>query len=114
MKPLALTMGDPAGIGGELSLRAWLALRKTGPAFVALDDPQRLEQLAQALGLAVPVRVVADAAEAVAVFALALPVIAVNLAVAPVAGRPDQANAHAVVASIEQATKLALAGDAGG
>ena len=32
LPPLALTMGDPAGIGGELSLRAWLALRSTGTA----------------------------------------------------------------------------------
>ena len=41
VKPLALTMGDPAGIGGELTLRAWLALRRGGPCFVALDDPKR-------------------------------------------------------------------------
>ena len=39
---LALTMGDPAGIGGELTLKAWRALRQEGPAFAALDDPSRL------------------------------------------------------------------------
>ncbi len=38
---LALTMGDPAGIGGELTLRAWQALRRSGPCFVALDDPRK-------------------------------------------------------------------------
>jgi 4-hydroxy-L-threonine phosphate dehydrogenase PdxA len=26
MRPIALTMGDPAGIGGELTLRAWLSM----------------------------------------------------------------------------------------
>ncbi|HEY0184901.1 MAG TPA: 4-hydroxythreonine-4-phosphate dehydrogenase PdxA [Rhodopila sp.] len=114
MKPLALTMGDPAGIGGELSLKAWLALRDSGPPFVALDDPLRLERLARAMGLPVPVQPVSDAAEAVAVFAKALPVLSVRLAADPVAGRPDQANARAVVASIEQATKLALNGAVGG
>jgi 4-hydroxythreonine-4-phosphate dehydrogenase len=114
MKSLALTMGDPAGIGGEISLRAWLALRGTGPAFVALDDPERLERLAASLGLAVPVRVVADAAEAGAVFGVALPVIAVPLAVAARPGVPDRANAQAVIASIEQATRLALSGAVGG
>jgi 4-hydroxythreonine-4-phosphate dehydrogenase len=113
MKPLALTMGDPAGIGGELSLRAWLALRSTDLAFVALDDPVRLERLAQAMGLAVPVRVVATAAEAQQEFRSALPVLPVSLAAMPVPGRPDPANANAVVASIEQATKLALADEAG-
>jgi 4-hydroxythreonine-4-phosphate dehydrogenase len=113
MKPLALTMGDPAGIGGELSLRAWLALRGGGVTFVALDDQGRLERLAAVLGLAVPVRVVADAAEAAAVFGVALPVLPVRLAADPVAGRPDAANARAVVASIERATGLAVSGEAG-
>lgn len=108
MKPLALTMGDPAGIGGELTLKAWLALRDTGPTFVVLADPERLEQLARALGLAVPVQVASDLAEVD--FRSALPALPVRLAVPPVPGRPDQANARAVIASIEQATNLALSG----
>jgi 4-hydroxythreonine-4-phosphate dehydrogenase len=114
MKPLALTMGDPAGIGGELSLKAWLALRGTGLAFVALDDAERLTRLARELGLAVPVRLVRDVAEAGEVFRSALPVLAVPLAAVAVFGQPNQANARAVVASIEQATKLALSGAASG
>jgi 4-hydroxythreonine-4-phosphate dehydrogenase len=114
MKPLALTMGDPAGIGGEISLKAWLALRGAGPAFVLLGDPDRMERLAAAMGLAVPMRVVADAAEAGDVFRSALPVLPVRLAADPVPGHPDQANASAVVASIEQATRLAMAGAVGG
>jgi 4-hydroxythreonine-4-phosphate dehydrogenase len=114
MKPLALTMGDPAGIGGELTLRAWLALRRTGPAFVALDDPERLEQLARIMGLAVPVHVVTDAADAAAVFPHALPILPVRLPALPVAGQPDKANAGTVVGSITRATMLALAGDVGG
>jgi 4-hydroxythreonine-4-phosphate dehydrogenase len=105
-------MGDPAGIGGELTLKAWLALRRTGPAFVVLDDPARLRLLADVLGLGVPVQEVASAGEAV--FADALPVLAVPLAVEPVPGQPDPANATAVVGSIEQATKLALSGAAAG
>ncbi len=107
-------MGDPAGIGGELTLRVWLALRDAGLAFVVLDDPVRLERLAAGLGLAVPVRVVGDAAQAVDVFRSALPVLPVPLAAVAVPGRPDPANARAVVASIEQATKLALTGAASG
>jgi 4-hydroxythreonine-4-phosphate dehydrogenase len=114
MKPLALTMGDPAGIGGELSLKAWLALRDTGRVFVVLDDPGRLQWLARDLGLAVLVRLVRDVAEAGEIFRTALPVLPVPLAAIPVPGQPDAANAPAVVASIEQATKLALAGTVGG
>ncbi|MFL5254281.1 MAG: 4-hydroxythreonine-4-phosphate dehydrogenase PdxA [Rhodopila sp.] len=114
MKPLALTMGDPAGIGGELTLRAWLALHRSGPCFVALDDPERLERLAQITGLGVPVQVVADVAEASAVFPHGLPVLPVRLPVAPIAGQPDKANSVAVIDSIKRATTAALAGSVGG
>jgi 4-hydroxythreonine-4-phosphate dehydrogenase len=79
--PLALTMGAPAGIGGELTLLAWLKRGKEGlPPFFALDDPARLERLAASLGWTVPLRVIAEPAEAVAVFPEALPVLPVALA----------------------------------
>ena len=112
MNPLALTMGDPAGIGGELTLKTWLTLHHTGAAFIVLDDPARLERLAHDLGLAVPIRQVAHPAEAPDIFATALPLLSVPLVATPVPGKPNSANAQAVVASIEQATKLALAGTA--
>lgn len=101
---LALTMGDPAGIGGELTVSAWRALRHTGPAFTAIDDPARL--------VGVPVRAVETLAEAVAVFPEALPVLPLALAAAVVPGRPDPANAAATIASIERAVHLARAGEA--
>jgi len=100
---LALTMGDPAGIGGELTVSAWRALRQSGPAFAAIDDPARL---------AGPVRVVQTLAEAAAVFPEALPVLPQPLAAAAVPGRPDRANAAPVIASIERAVRLAQAGEA--
>jgi 4-hydroxythreonine-4-phosphate dehydrogenase len=112
-RPLALTMGDPAGIGGELSLKAWLA-RRTARPFVALDDPDRLRALARTLRLDVPVRVVnaIDAAEAV--FREALPVLPIRLPAEIRSGHPDPANAPAVIASIERATRLTMAGEAAG
>ncbi len=108
--PLALTMGDPAGIGGELSLKAWLA-RRGGRPFVTLDDPDRLAGIAAALGLDVPVRVVNAAGAAAAVFRDALPVLPIKLGARPTPGHADPANAAAVIASIEQATKLTMAGE---
>lgn len=114
MKPLALTMGDPAGIGGELTLRSWLALRGSGPAFVALDDPRRLQALASSMHLPVPVRAVANPRAALEVFPGALPVLSVPLAARAMPGHPDLTNAAAVVGSIEQATRLALEGTVGG
>ena len=106
-------MGDPAGIGGELTLRAWLAGRGGYP-FVALDDPARLTALATAMGLQVPIKPIATALEAAAVFGTALPVLPVPLAVPPSPGQPDPANAPAIIRSIQWAAELALAGAVGG
>jgi 4-hydroxythreonine-4-phosphate dehydrogenase len=114
MKPLALTMGDPAGIGGELTLRAWLALRQGGPCFVALDDPARLSSLAASMRLDVAIRAVQRCEDAAAVFGDMLPVLTVPLAAPAIAGTPDAANAPAVIGSIERATRLAMAGAVGG
>ena len=98
--PLAVTMGEPAGIGGELSLKAWLARRAGTRPFFVLDDPQRLTTLARTLGLDVPVRAIARAADAGAVFGSALPVLPVTLGAEVKAGHPDTANAPATIATI--------------
>ena len=103
---LALTMGDPAGIGGELTLKAWSALRHTGPAFVVLDDPDRL----RGIDPAVPIQVVSSIEEAR--FADTLPVLPIALGTAAIPGRPDPANGAATIASIEGAVRLARSGAA--
>ncbi len=107
-------MGDPAGIGGELTLAAWARLRGEGPAFVALDDPSRLAGIAATLGWDVPIAQVSGPEEAAAIFADRLPVMTIRCPAPPVAGRPDPANAPAVLGSIERAVALAQAGQVGG
>lgn len=111
--PLAVTMGEPAGIGGEIVLKAWSArASESVPPFVVLDDPDRLSRLAAAIGLTVPVRAVASASAAVAAFADALPVLPQALAAAVEPGRPDPANGAAVIASIDRAVDLVRSGQA--
>jgi 4-hydroxythreonine-4-phosphate dehydrogenase len=112
--PLAVTMGEPAGVGGELSLKAWLARGTKTRPFFAIDDPARLAALAGKLGLAVPVREIKTPAQAAAAFATALPVIGVPLKQPVKAGQPDPANAAATIAAIERAAKLAQAGEIAG
>ena len=107
---LALTMGDPAGIGGEITLKAWQALHATGPAFLALDDLDRLA----ALDPAIPMRPVATAAEAAAVFPHALPVLPISLVTPPRPGHPDPANGPATIRAIEHAVHLVQTGEARG
>ncbi|MEG3618941.1 4-hydroxythreonine-4-phosphate dehydrogenase PdxA [Magnetovibrio sp. PR-2] len=112
-QPLAVTMGDPAGVGGEITLKAWLARssQKLAPFFV-LDDPGRLISLAKLLNLDVPIRRVETPTEAELHFDTALPVISLPLAVPPVLGTPSPENAKMTIGSIERAVELVLRGEA--
>jgi len=112
--PLAVTMGEPAGIGGELSLKAWLACTKTSRPFFAIDDPDRLKTIARDLGLTVPVKTVSQPSEVPAIFPAALPVLPVRLRAPVRAGHPDPANAPATLEAIERAAALAAAGEIAG
>jgi 4-hydroxythreonine-4-phosphate dehydrogenase len=105
-------MGEPAGIGGEITLKAWLRRSHGTWPFVVVDDAGRLRQLAADLGLLVPVHAVESVAETPGVFAEALPVLHRPLPATVSAGRLDPANAPAVVAAIETAVDLAKAGTA--
>ena len=111
--PLAVTMGDPAGIGPELIVRAWQAVAAAGgPVFAAYGDPVLFRERARALGLTVDVVEIAEPAQAREAFSRALPVIAIALAAPSVAGRPDAANAAAVTAAIERAVRETVSGAA--
>jgi 4-hydroxythreonine-4-phosphate dehydrogenase len=108
--PLALTIGEPAGVGGEITLKAWLARDERGlPPFFVLDDPTRLAALAAAFGLSVPVARLSKPEEANAAFARGLPVLPIALPHAVVPGKPDPANAPAVIGAIATAVDLVKA-----
>ncbi|WP_029031712.1 4-hydroxythreonine-4-phosphate dehydrogenase PdxA [Salinarimonas rosea] len=114
-RPLALTLGDPAGIGPEIALAAWRARAAHGLApFALVGDADRLARVARAVGIDVPVRLVAEIEEAPAVFDEALPVLPLEAPVSAEPGRPDPANAPAILESIERAVALARSGRAGG
>lgn len=112
-QPAALTMGDPAGIGPDITLMAWLRRNTDSvPPFAFLGDAGLLRDRARALQLDVPVTTVANIGEAGAVFAHSLPVLPIALAEPAVAGAPSTANAAAITASIEAAVALAFSGEA--
>ncbi len=112
-RPTAVTMGDPAGIGGEITLKAWLTHRSAIAPFFVIDDPDRLDQLAKRLGFAVPIARIDSPGEAVLAYGSALPVLAEPLSVPPQPGRLDLANGAAVRRSIERAVALTLGDSAG-
>ena len=111
--PLALTIGEPAGVGGEITLKAWRARNAERlPPFFVFDVPERLAQLAQALGLDVPIRAIKAPEEAAAIFPSALPVLPIVLPRPVVPGRPDSGNAAAVIGAITSAARLVQQGRA--
>lgn len=104
--PLCLTMGEPAGIGAEISAKAWHHLHAAGPAFFLIGDARSVKDA--------PVVVIEAPEQAAVAFAQGLPVLPLPLPAAPKPGRPDPANAGAVIAAIETAARLCLAGRASG
>jgi 4-hydroxythreonine-4-phosphate dehydrogenase len=108
---VAVTMGEPAGIGGEIALLAWSRRRKDAVApFFLIDSPERLEILAKRAGLRAAIAPIASPAQAAKTFSRALPVLPIELPRAVEPGRPDAANVAAVLASIDKALQLARAG----
>lgn len=109
-------MGEPAGIGGELALKAWTARTDGGPVFFAIDSIERLDGIAKRFGIACPLKAIASPDEAPAAFATALPVLPLPTALAaPVKpGEPNERNGHAVVGAIDLAVNLAQSGRIGG
>jgi len=107
--PVALTLGDPAGIGGEIALKAWAALGGRLPFFL-IGDGAHLTGLGARLS--VPV-VAIDAPEAAAeALPRGLPVLHHPLPRPAPPGVPDPANAAAVVAIIARGVEIVRAGRA--
>ena len=112
MQPLALTLGEPAGIGPDLALAVWSRRAELDiPRFYIVADPQFLGRRAKQLGLEAPIAVVAPDAAA-ATFPAALPVVAIEVAARAEPGRPDPSSAPAAIASIRRAVGDVLAGAA--
>jgi 4-hydroxythreonine-4-phosphate dehydrogenase len=110
--PLALTMGEPAGIGGEIAFRAWLRRAEGVPPFYLIDDPERLLRLARSLGWGVDVQIIAEPGSAPTVFSHALPVVPVGDTARAKPGEPDAGDAKLVLSSIEAAVADVRAGRA--
>jgi 4-hydroxythreonine-4-phosphate dehydrogenase len=109
---LAVTQGDPAGIGPELALRAWLLREQAGLApFFVLSDIELMRRMARRLSLDVPVAE-AEPRTAAGLFGRALPVVPLGVAVEAEPGRPDCANAAATIESIRRAVELVRDGEA--
>ena len=110
--PLALTLGDPAGIGPEIIVKAWRVLRLSGPQFFVVGDAQSLASAPTAT--AGIMRRISSPDDVASVFADAIPVLDLPLTSPVVAGQPSKASAAAIIRWIETAVGLALSGTISG
>ena len=106
--PLAISLGDPAGIGPEVIAKCWDSRDEFRlPPFIAIGDPRSLEAVWDG-----PIEVIDDPRQAEAAFDLGLPLLQLNAAQADTPGHPSIAGAHCSLDSLELAVGLARSGSA--
>jgi 4-hydroxythreonine-4-phosphate dehydrogenase len=110
--PLALTLGEPAGIGSDITFAAWHHRAELElPPFYLLADPNFIERRASRIARDIPIAVTQPSAAA-ASFATALPVVDIGVPVTAEPGRPDRSSAPAAIAAIRRAVDDVVGGAA--
>tara|TARA_R110002096_G_scaffold416576_1_gene619177 strand:- start:44018 stop:45070 length:1053 start_codon:yes stop_codon:yes gene_type:complete len=111
--PIAVTIGEPSGIGPEVILKAWYKRKENGlnPFFV-IGSADILQKQAADLNLKVPLSVIASPLQAVHVFENTLPVIDLTSEGDFEFGAPTQQTASMVIGAIDKAVELILNGKA--
>ena len=112
VKPVALTLGEPAGIGPDIAIAAWLRReRDEVPAFYLLGDRTYIATRAKQLGVDLPLTDAGDG-NISGIFERALPVVATGHSATARPGHPDNNSAAAAIGSIRQAVSDVVAGRA--
>ncbi|WP_312467884.1 4-hydroxythreonine-4-phosphate dehydrogenase PdxA [Brucella sp.] len=110
--PLAVSIGDPSGVGADVALSAWLQRKGLSlPTFLLIADPAQLSARAQHLGLNVPIATISTPADACDVFDVKLPVLPLKNTHKESPGKPLPENAAGVIEAIERAVALTLSGE---
>src|SRR5262245_28430179 len=103
LPPLALTLGEPAGIGPDITFAAWQRRTEAGlRPFYVLGDPKFLARRAERVAPGLSIKVVEPTGAATA-FKTALPVVDIGVQVTAEPGHPDQSSAPAALAAIRRA-----------
>ncbi|HEY1142711.1 MAG TPA: 4-hydroxythreonine-4-phosphate dehydrogenase PdxA, partial [Sphingomicrobium sp.] len=106
--PLAVSLGDPAGIGPEVVAKCWDGRSDFSLApFIAIGDPRSIASVWDG-----PIEVIDDPRQADSVFDYALPLLQISSADGDLPGRPSVAGAHCSLDSLEIAVGLARSGSA--
>lgn len=111
-RPLALSMGEAAGIGAEISVKAWSERRqRLVHPFVYVGDPELIGTTAQTLGNPLQICETDSMDKAISSWEERLPVLPVRLAQTVRPGYPDQRNARATLDAIDKCVQLTRDGE---
>jgi len=113
LPPTVLTMGDPGGVSGEITLKTWLYHRHELAPFFVIDDIDRLTRLAKQLGWSVKPEEIAAPEDSAAAYLKGVPVLQVDDPVVGEVGRLDPANGPAIRKSIDLAVDFVAGGRCG-
>ncbi|MDE2578523.1 MAG: 4-hydroxythreonine-4-phosphate dehydrogenase PdxA [Hyphomicrobiales bacterium] len=110
---IALTQGDPSGIGPEIALKAWRVLREhdEAPRFLLLADPDLMRRTAHSLELDAPI-IETTPSGAASAFDKGLPVVPLRASATGAPGAPARADAATTIEAIERAVELVFSGAA--
>ena len=110
--PLALTLGEPAGIGPDLAIQLWRRRAELRlPPFYLIGQSEFIKRRAHLLGVDIAVSVVTPM-QAIECFQRALPIVPLDMTITATPGKPDASSAPAAIASIRRAVADVLAGRA--
>ena len=105
-------MGEPAGVGGEITLDAWMKRNHHSVPFFLIDNPARLRKLAKVIGIDCPIEEIGRAVDCRNIFHRALPVLPLTKSIASEPGKPHPANCPAIIESIDKAIDIVKSGAA--
>lgn len=109
--PLALTMGDPAGVGPMLTWRAWSLRQNNQRPFFVIACPDILKNAQEISGIEGALKTISTPSEAALVFETALPVLPIECP-STFVGKPNAESAAAIILSIQMAVSLSYQGQA--
>ncbi|MBO39483.1 MAG: 4-hydroxythreonine-4-phosphate dehydrogenase PdxA [Rhodospirillaceae bacterium] len=111
--PIAVTMGDPNGIGGEITIKAWMKDHSSGNyPFFLIDDPVRIQNIVRQMNVDVPIRSIEKPELANNVFGQALPILEEKLNMDFSEGHSSSFATQAIIRSIDRALDAVLSGAA--
>ena len=103
-----ITMGEPAGISSEITLKIWKNHRKKIEPFIFFGDPIHLLKTSSKLKFKIPIKIINEINECFKVFKNYLPVYKIKLNQKVKFGYPSVKNANKILTSIDEVVKFAF------